>query len=92
MYENYQTELSNLRHETKELEHKYQRMAENFESRLKDLGKSLETSEDNRFYLTKNWYNFICHYFYDQKLLYTNICNERFSSLNYTVLSKFDSK
>ena len=50
MYENYQAELSNLRHETKELEHKYQRMAENFESRLKDLGKSLETSEDNRFY------------------------------------------
>jgi len=49
MYENYQTELSNLRHETKELEHKYQRMAENFESRLKNLGKSLESSEDDRF-------------------------------------------
>ena len=54
MYENYQTELSNLRHETMVLEHKYQKMAENFEGRLKDLGKSLESSEDDRFHLINN--------------------------------------
>ncbi len=50
MQESYQIELSNIRHETIELEHKYQKTIENFDGRLKELGKSLENSEDDRLY------------------------------------------